>query len=507
MKFALVMALVIAGARGSASAQQTGYVQTNLVGNVAGVGNHTDAQLSNPWGIAFIPGNAFWIANNNGGTSTLYDAAGNKQPGTITIPTAANAPCAVGCPTGVVANTSTAFGGAAFIFDTEDGIIASWTGAPAAIVSRDNSARGAVYKGLAILTNNNGTFLLAANFGTATVEAFDRNFQPAILGGTFTDPNLPVGYAPHGIHVLAGGIFVTYAEQDVAKHDPVIGAGLGFIDEFDTTGNFVKRFATGGNLNAPWAAVVAPANFGDFSNDLLVSNFGDGTITAFDNQGNEVGQVTDAGGNKITIPGLWELVFGSGGTGDPNTLYLTAGGADQTTGLFASLVPATAVGNGDFSLHLSAAAATVPAGGSTTVQIDSGSVAGFNAAVNLSCSGLPTGVTCNFNPAAITPGSNTASSTLTLAVSTTYHPPYMVHMYGVTGFVFAGIGLFLVPRRKRLTRQLMTLTGLMMLAVVGLVACGGSSSSNRPGSGAQTITITGQAGALTHSVPLTLTVR
>jgi len=223
--FGLFLALAIpSGLR----AQQTGYSQTNLVSNTAGVANATDTHLSNPWGISVFPGQDFWIANNNGGTSTLYDAQGNKNALVVTIPEAAKNPngnCSPGCPTGNVANTNGSyFGGGSFIFDTEDGIIANWTGGNSAVVAFDNSASGAVYKGLALL---DGTFLLAANFNSGKVDVYDRNFNPASFSGSFTDPKLPTGLAPHGIHVIGNQIYVAYAMQDAAKHDARPGAGLG----------------------------------------------------------------------------------------------------------------------------------------------------------------------------------------------------------------------------------------------------------------------------------------
>jgi uncharacterized protein (TIGR03118 family) len=247
-------------------AQQAGYSQTNLVSNTAGVANTTDTQLLNPWGISILPGQDFWIANNSGGTSTLYDAQGNKDAAlVVTIPVATHNPngnCSPGCPTGNVSNgNGTYFGGGQFIFDTEDGILANWTGASnTAAVSFDNSASGAVYKGLALAN----TFLLAANFNSGKVDVFDRNFNLTSLSGSFTDPNLPPGLAPHGIHVIANQVFVAYAMQDAAKHDAMPGAGLGQVDVFDINGNFVKTFASGGMLNAPWGVVATPATFGAF---------------------------------------------------------------------------------------------------------------------------------------------------------------------------------------------------------------------------------------------------
>src|SRR5271169_5562145 len=198
------LALLILGLVATFSqAQQSGYSQTNLVADTAGIAAHTDPQLSNPWGIASFPGQPFWIANNNGGTSTLYDASGNKNSLVVQIPSASVNPCNPGCPTGTVANSSgTDFGGAQFLFDTEDGILVAWSQGTVGITVVDNSAAGAVYKGLALLNNGSGSFLLAANFRSAKIDVFDRSFKPVSLGGIFTDPNLPAGFAPHAVHVL-----------------------------------------------------------------------------------------------------------------------------------------------------------------------------------------------------------------------------------------------------------------------------------------------------------------
>src|SRR5579862_3658499 len=279
-------------------AQQTGYFQTNVVSNTYGIANTTDPQLLNPWGISFLPGQDFWIANNNSGTSTLYDQNGNKDAGlVVTIPGAAKNPngnCSPGCPTGNVSNgNGGSFAGGQFIFATEDGLVADWSGASnTATVAFDNSASGAVYKGLALI---NGTFLLAANFNSGKVDVFDQNFHLTSLSGSFTDSKLPAGYAPHGIHVINNQIYVAYAMQDAAKHDAMPGNGLGQVDIFDTNGNFVSTFvASGGQLNAPWGIVAAPATFGAFPNAILVGNFGDGTINAFDTTGKFLGQLTNS---------------------------------------------------------------------------------------------------------------------------------------------------------------------------------------------------------------------
>src|SRR5229473_851720 len=279
--FALLMTLALPA---GLWAQQAGYSQTNLVSNTAGVANTTDTQLLNPWGISSLPRQDFWIANNNSGTSTLYDAQGKKDTAlVVTIPGAAHNPngnCSTGCPTGNVSNgNGSSFGGGQFIFDTEDGIVASWTGASnTATVAFDNSASGAVYKGLALL---NGSSLLAANFNSGRVDVLDRNFNLTSLSGSFTDPTLPVGFAPHGIHVIGNQVYIAYAMQDGAKHDATPGVGLGQVDIFDINGNFVSTFvAAGGQLNAPWGVVATPTTFGAFPNAILVGNFGDGTINA-----------------------------------------------------------------------------------------------------------------------------------------------------------------------------------------------------------------------------------
>jgi uncharacterized protein (TIGR03118 family) len=497
-----------------ASAQQSGYSQTNLVANTAGVANHTDSQLSNPWGISFIPGQPFWIANNNGGTSTLYDAQGNKQSLVVGLPSASVNPCNPACPTGTVANSSTGyFNSGSFLFDTEDGIVANWTGQGNAVTVVDNSLNGAVYKGLALLTNNEGTFLLAANFNSGNIDVFDRNFNPAHLAGNLTDPNLPAGYAPHGVHIVGSSIMIAYAQQDSAKHDPVIGAGLGIVDTFDLEGNFQKTFVSGGALNAPWGIVATPATFGQFSNDILIGNFGDGTMNAFDANGNSLGQVSDSSGHAITNPGLWDMVFGAGGTGDPSTLYFTAGGANQTSGLFASLLPASSAQSADFSLSLSAQSVSVTPGGTANLTIGSAAVDGFNGQIALSCAPAA-GLTCTFSPSAISPGSSAASSTLTISAASTSPGGG----YGPSALLLSGLGLFgafFTTGKKRNSGNAKSLVLIAVLAVLAAgmtftVACGGGSGSNNQTTSNPTttmITVTGTSGALSHSMPVTVTIR
>jgi uncharacterized protein (TIGR03118 family) len=516
----LLMALAIP----SVMRAQTGYSQTNLVSNTAGVATTTDPQLLNPWGISILPGQDFWIADNNSGTSTLYDQNGNKDTAlVVTIPGATGNPngnCSPGCPTGTVANgNGSYFGGGQFIFDTEDGIIANWTGASnTATVAFDNSASGAVYKGLALLNN---TFLLAANFNTGKVDVYDHNFTLTSLSGSFTDPNLPAGFAPHGIRAIGNQVYVAYAMQDAAKHDAQPGAGLGQVDIFDANGNFVSTFvAAGGQLNAPWGVLATPATFGTLANAILVGNFGDGTINAFDMTGNFLGQLTDSSNHALVNPGLWDMVLGGGGpSGDPGTLYLTAGGSNQpnfpaggsTTSVFASVVPAAGAGAPNFALNLSTQSATVPAGGSSNLTINSSAVGGFNGQISLSCS-TAAGLTCAFSPATISPGSSASSSTLTISAAATPPPGPGGYMAPHAAALFPGLAAFgtllITRKRKPLKRKsILWTSALGVLLLLSLFALGcGSSSKGQNGGSQVTMMVTGTSGALSHSSAVTITV-
>jgi uncharacterized protein (TIGR03118 family) len=321
------------------------YVQTNLVSDGFVPAKFTDPKLVNPWGISSSPTSPFWVSNNGTGVSTLYNSAGTPQALVVTIPPPLGG-TGPSTPTGQVFNGTSAFNGDLFIFATEDGTIAGWRGALGtnAELLVDNSAAGAAYKGLALGNNGAGDFLYAANFSSGTIDVFNSSFTPVSLPGSFTDPNLPAGYAPFNVQNLGGSLFVTYALQDAAKHDDVPGPGHGYLNIFDLNGNLQRRLISQGSLNSPWGLALAPAKFGTFSNDLLVANFGDGTINAFDPMtGNLLGTVKDSRGNPIVIDGPWSLIFGNGGNGgDPNKLYFTAGPGGELHGLFGSLAPAPA---------------------------------------------------------------------------------------------------------------------------------------------------------------------
>jgi uncharacterized protein (TIGR03118 family) len=335
------------------------FTVTNLVADTAGTAAlSTDAHLVNPWGIAFGPTTAIWVANNRNATTTQYDGNGKAQP--TAAPLVVNfAPSAAGAafnPTGIVFNASgdfvvsaTASGAAHFIFAGEGGMIAGWspgvdrTHAITAFTATD----GAVYKGLALANNGAGNFLYATDFHGNKVDVFDSHFTKqtaSVTAFAFVDPTLPAGYAPFGIQALNTGaagatqIYVTYAQQNgTDNHDQTNGAGLGLVDIFDTNGVFVGHLvASGGRLNAPWGVALAPADFGALSNAVLIGNFGDGKINAFAaGTGAFVGAVVDSHGAPFAQVGLWGIAFGNDTGNQPhNTLFFAAGVNDQANGEF-----------------------------------------------------------------------------------------------------------------------------------------------------------------------------
>jgi uncharacterized protein (TIGR03118 family) len=355
----------LAGTHHPHHAAPTTFLQTNLISDgsaVAGPAVATDGNLINPWGVAFSPTSPFWINENGSGFSSIDSVTGNTVSLNL-IPPVAVAPPDPGtdtaAPTGIVFNSFAASGAftlpgpdgkpASFLFATEDGTISGWAGGTESsiVVNEANNPAdgsealdaGAVYKGLAIAQTHNGPMLYAANFRHGTVDMFDQNFDQV---KSFTDKSLPTGYAPFNVQVLNGKLFVTYALQDDQAHDDVAGQGNGFVDEFDLQGHLLHRVASGGPLDSPWGLAIAPSSFGSFAGDLLVGNFGDGTISAFNLHDHDkfVGKLTDGSGNPIAIPDLWELTTGNDAkAGSSNTIYFTAGVQDEAHGLFGSLTP------------------------------------------------------------------------------------------------------------------------------------------------------------------------
>ena len=304
---------------------------------------HLDTHLVNAWGIAFNPTAFVWVANNGTSTSTLYDGNGVPQSLVVAIPSGTAGAAA---PTGIVYNGSSDFkvtlngvtGASPFIFVGETGTVSGWS----PTVDRNNAViavdtgGNAVYKGLAIGAYNGANYLYAADFHNNRVDVYDANWQKATLPGSFTDPNLPTGYGPFGIQTIGDRIYVAYAQRETGGNDEVKGAGLGVVDVYDTAGNMVKRLVTGGALNAPWGLAMAPSNFGDFSNALLVGNFGDGKINAYNaTTGAFIGTLQKSDHTPIVIDGLWGIAFGNGVNNQPtNTLFYTAGPGDEAHGAY-----------------------------------------------------------------------------------------------------------------------------------------------------------------------------
>ncbi|KVN10057.1 hypothetical protein WT09_25625 [Burkholderia stagnalis] len=341
---AALAAVVLAGVVAcGGSSHERQYAVSALVSDGAVPAAHVDANLKNPWGIAFNPKGFVWVADNGTQRATLYDGNGVPQSLVVTIPPGTSGDPS---PTGIVFNGTTDFvvtqgaksGPAAFIFAGEGGTLTAWSPAvsPTAAITVFDSGGAAVYKGLAVAGNNGANFLYATDFHNNRIDVFDRTFAKVTPAGAFQDPSLPAGFAPFGIQALGSKLFVTYAKQDAAAHDDVAGAGVGLVDVFSPSGQFLQRFATGGPLNAPWGIALAPADFGRFSHAVLVGNFGDGMLHAFDaTSGMLLGTLQQGDGSAIVEPGLWGIAFGNGLNDQPaNTLFFAAGPNDEADGLY-----------------------------------------------------------------------------------------------------------------------------------------------------------------------------
>ncbi len=334
---------------------------TKLVADTSGgTAANLDTHLVNPWGVSIPAGNFFaWVANNHTETSTLYDGNGKPQPhaAPLVVNFSASAAGTAFDPTGIVFNSNNAdfvvtsagkSGSASFIFDGEGGMIAGWSfGVDSThAITMYTDTGGAVYKGLAIAQNAGKSFLYATDFHNNKVDVFDAAFVKQTTSAStfrFSDPGIPAGYAPFGIQAIANGtggatqIYVTYAQQLAPdNHDNADGAGLGYVDIYDTNGKFIKQLVAKGALNAPWGIALAPADFGGLSKTLLVGNFGDGKINGYDPAaGTLVGTVNDSKGTAIATPGLWGIAFGNDANNQPhNTLFFAAGTNNEANGSY-----------------------------------------------------------------------------------------------------------------------------------------------------------------------------
>ncbi len=333
-------------------ATTSSFTQTNLVADTAGFNaTRIDPGLQDAWGLVVNPAaGLIWVTSNGPGTSVVYDSLGNQKLAPVAIPAgvASGGTAALGTPSGVIYNTTTGFAlngsPAKFIFVTEDGTVSAWnnTANTSATLVVDSSANGAVYKGVTIARSGSSDYLYVANFEQRRVDVYDTTFKYT-TGFSFNDPTIPSDYAPFNINYIGGQLYVVYAMLKAGSNDDQAGPGNGYISVFNTNGSFVKRLVSNGNLNSPWAIVQAPSTFGQFANDLLVSNFGDGTISAYDLNGNFKGQLEDNTGKVIAIEGIWGLMFPTNGQPavNPNRLYFTAGPDDENHGLFGYLTITT----------------------------------------------------------------------------------------------------------------------------------------------------------------------
>jgi hypothetical protein len=323
----------LGAAQAGASAHIGSYRQINLVSDQPGKANLLDSDLVNAWGLAASPGtnaspgSPLWVADNGSDKATLYQGASATSVSKVGLVVSVTG----AAPTGQVFNSdSSAFivkddlgnsGSSLFLFDTENGTIDGWSPG----------------------VNPNGTGpSIATNFRSGRVEAYDSTFTPVEMpGGLFVDPGLPAGYGPFGIAEVKGNLYVTFAQQDATLHDDVAGPGHGFVDVFTNAGAFVRRLVTRGALNSPWGLALAPRSFGRFGGDLLVGNFGNGLINAYNpTNGASLGRLRQPNGLPIQIDGLWGLKFGNGNAAKTGQLLFSAGPSEESHGLLGKIVVA-----------------------------------------------------------------------------------------------------------------------------------------------------------------------
>ncbi|HEV2578595.1 MAG TPA: TIGR03118 family protein [Acidobacteriaceae bacterium] len=533
--FLLAALCVLLGPLPSAHAQA--YVVTNLVSDGSVTATTMDPGFLNPWGIS-VSG-TWWISTANTGYSYVVPATTDAIAFKVVIPAAS------GTGTGAPAGSATTAGAtgmvlsngtkASFLFSTLDGAVYGWnsklgTSGAVTLSAINSSSAAASYPGLAILNPNaTSSYILLPNFGAGNkVEVYDSTFKPTTLSGSFTDPNLPSGYSPWSIQILNNQVWVAYALRgSSAPYAPTLGAGNGIVDVFDTSGNFVARAVTGGNLNAPWGIAFAPATgFGIFSGDLLIGNFGDGHINVYDpkNSYAYLGQLVDSTGKPLVYASLWSLL--TGGTpilnstsvsgGSLTSVYLTAGLANQQHGLLAAINSSTVSGaSPTFAFSSSASSATVTDGNTATFTLAAVPVNGYSGTMTFTCSGLPVNSVCIFSPYTLSVASNAPAST-TLSITTMGSKASMgfIHYHhGMPPFALASIvPLSLLPlamfvRRRRSSSRALRLFGPLAILVLGYAAtvlvlgCGNSASpattppSTPTGNSIVTVTATPSGGA------------
>ena len=535
----LTALLFLAALSMTATAQTGGvYKVTNLVSDGSVAAAVTDANFINPWAIS--SSGTWWIAT----AGTGYDYAISSTTGAIgfkvIVPSAAAPNTANGFPAGSV-TTGGATGmilpapnstKANFLFSTLDGTISGWNGKlgtanALSVVVINNSAAGASYPGLAIVNTATASYILAPNFGTGNkIEIYDSTFKPTTLAGTFTDPALPAGYAPFGIHVINNQVYVTYALRTAAApYRTVDAVGNGVVDLFDISGNFISRVATGGNLDSPWGVAIAPANFGIFSNDILIGNFGNGHISAYDPKTFAYqGQLTDGTGAPLTYGSLWELLPGGttvGNTtavsgGSTSNVYFTAGLAGEIHGLFGYIAnDSTATGTPSYGISTSAPVLAVTDGASAQANIAIAPTYSFNGTVTFACSGLPVAASCTFSPSQVS-----AVSTLPTFTTVTIHTakftalldPRVHHSAGIACAILLPLNCMLAfSRRRRLAAnsplRLFVLCGIMFASLGVIMGCADVPLPASTPTGTSQVVVTGTSGSISQSTTISLTVK
>jgi len=519
------------------AAQTSGaYQVTNLISDGSVPAAFTDPNFINPWGVS--ASGTWWISTANTGFN--YVVGSTAPVGSIKFKVIV--PPASGTGAGLPAGSVTTAGAtgmilpdgtkASFLFSTLDGTISGWNialGTANAVtqIAINNGSAGASYPGLAILNTATTSYILAPNFGTANkIEVYGSDFKPTTLSGSFTDPSLPAGYAPFSVHVLNNQVYVAYAMRTAAApYAPVNAVGNGAVSVFDANGNFVARIATGGNLDSPWGVAMAPADFGIFGGALLIGNFGNGLINAYNSTSFAyLGQLTDGTGTPLSYPSLWELLTGGttvGNTtsvsgGDLSTVYFTAGLTGEAHGLFAGIANSTtATGTPTFGFSAATGALSVAAGSSGTTIVSVAPTFNFTGTVTLACSGLPTAATCSFSPAQIT-ATGTAPGTSTLTIQTAVKMALLEQ----TGHGAAGIATaFLLPfasilvfyrRRSPALRGLLgmlVLSGITLAAAGVMMGCGGSTPKPTTPAGSSQVTVTATSGSASQTAVIALTVQ
>jgi len=531
LKSVVVFAFVLGAVGVSAGAQA--YKVTNIISDGSVPAPAIEPNFINPWAIS--SSGTWWISAEGTGYNYVVPSTGataGTKSFAVIVPTAKSPNTSPGFPAGSV-TTAGASGmilpngtKASFIFSTLDGTISGWnsklgTNNAVSQVVINNSAAGASYPGLAILNTSTSSYVLAPDFGTGTaVEVYDNTFKPTKLAGSFTDPNLPANYAPYAIHILGTQIFVTYALRSAnLPYTTVTGSGFGIVSVFDTSGNFVARVVTGGNLNAPWGVAFAPANFGIFSNDLLVGNFGDGKINVYDPKSYAyLGQLMDNTGKSLAYASLWELLTGAtgGSGGDASTVYFTAGLTNEAHGLFAGITNGTTSGSTPtFGFTASQGAAAVNRGSSVQAIVSVVPANGFSGNVTLACNGLPSGATCSFSPSQITVAANaiaTATVTIQTAGSASVRPRYLRGTYGagIASALLLPLASIVVARRRRLSSIRLLSVMFVFLACVGfVVGCSDSGTKTVSGTptGQSSVVIAATSGSIAQQSTIALTVQ